>query len=149
MKNEFKKIPEPLQKQILYRLGCGFAVMLVAVALIFSEMDWLSIVSFLVITIFFLISAFLLFRCAVIGNYVVIGGECLDVVLTVVKRRTKMITLRTDDNRKIQVMIKNRLRKIPIGSRIIVYVASNMPVYERGDAHFLNSYLAIETKNNK
>ena len=142
----FQQIPKPLQKQILYRLGYGAAILLVTIMLLFYTMELFSILACVFIMIFFAASSFLLFRRAVIGDYVIISGKCLDVTLTAINRRTKMIILRTEDNRIIKIMIKQRLKKIQIGSKIMLYVAPNIPIYENNGVHLLNSYLALDTK---
>lgn len=145
MKNAFSQIPEPLRRQIVYRLGSGIAVLLVSIAFLLADMDLFSVLSCIAIVLFCFFSSLSLFRRAVVGDYVVISGDCQGVALTAVRRRTKMITLQTDDCQVLRVMIKQRLKKIRAGSRVTLYVAANMPVYEKGDAHLLYSYLAIET----
>jgi len=146
MREAFGRIPEPLQRQILYRLGSGVLILLATVALMLYNMDLFSILSCAGIMLFCCTSAFFLFRKAVSGDYVVIVGDCLSVSLTAIRKRTKMVTLKTEDNRKLQVMIKHRAKKIRTGSSVTLYVASNMPIYERDGAHLLHSYLAIEAK---
>lgn len=146
MKDAFKQIPEPLQKQILYRLGGGAAILPVSIALLFYAMDIFTVLSCAAVMLFCVVSSFLLFRRAVMGDYVVISGDCLSVALTAVRKRTKMITFHTEDGHTLQVMIKQRLKRIRTGSRITLYVAAECSVYEKGDAHLLHSYLAIDTK---
>jgi hypothetical protein len=109
-----------------------------------NALDPLSILSCVVIMMFCFFSAVLLFVRAVCGDYVIISGECLSVTLTAIRKRTKMIALRTEDNHTIQVMVKQRLKKIRTGSTITLYVAVNLPVYEKRDAHLIHSYLAME-----
>lgn len=146
MKTAFKQIPEPLQRQILYKLGYGIAILLVSIVFLFSSPDLLSVLSCAAITVFFIVSAFLLFRRAVVGDYVVIRGEVSCVALTTVRRRTKMITLHTENDGELKVQIRQRLKKIRAGAHVTLYVAANMPVYKSDNAHLLHSYLAIETK---
>lgn len=143
----FKQIPAPLQRQILYRLGYGIAILLVTIILLFYTMELFSILACAIIMIFFIASAFLLFRRAVIGDYVVICGECINVTVTAVKKRTKMVVLHTEDGRILKVTLKHRLKKINTGSKIILYVASDMPVYENGGVHLIYSYISLV--NNK
>ena len=142
----FKQIPAPLQRQILNRLGYGAAILFVAIILFIYTRDLVSILACIFIIIFFAVSSFSLFRKAIIEDYVVISGECLGVTLTAIKKQTKAIIFRTDDNRIIKVMIKQRLKKITVGTKIMLYVAKNMPVYENGGVHLLNSYLVLDTK---
>ena len=143
----FKQIPEPLQRQILYRLVYGIAILFLTTALIFCTMELFSVLTCAAIMIFFISSSFLLFRKAVIGDYVVICGECLGVTQTAVRRKTKMITLRTEDNRILKIVIKQRLKKIRAGSKVTIYIAANTPVYESGGSNLLYSYLAVDMKS--
>ena len=142
----FKQIPAPLQRQILNRLGYGAVILFVAIILFLYTMDLISILACVFIMIFFAASSFSLFRRAVICDYVVISGECLGVTLTAIKKQTKAIIFRNDDNRIIKVMIKQRLKKITVGTKIMLYIATNMPVYENGGIYLLNSYLAFDTR---
>jgi hypothetical protein len=146
MRKAFKQIPEPLQRQILCRLLSGFAVLVVTTAFVLSSLDILSALTCAAIMVFCAISAFLLFRRAVAGDYVVISGDCIGVALTAFRKRTKMITLRTEDDRPLQVIIRQRNKKISVGSRVTLYIAANMLIYEKGGGHILHSYLAIEAK---
>ena len=143
----FKQIPEALQKQILYRLGYGTVILFVMIILLLYKIELFSILACVFIMMFFFASSFLLFRRAIIGDYVIICGECLGVTQTAIKRQTKMIILRTEDNRTLKIMMKQRLKKFNVGSKIKLYVATNVPVYEKEGAHLLYSYLALDTKS--
>ena len=146
MMKVFKQLPEPLQRQILYKLGYGLTLLFVTIVLFFYTMELFSVLACVIIMVFCVISAFALFRRAVVGDYVAIRGECLGVTLTAVRKRTKTVILRTDDNRTLKIMIKHRLKKINAGSAITVYAASNVPIYENNGAHLLYSYLALDIK---
>ena len=149
MIKSFKQIPEPLQKQILYRLAYGAAILFVTIVLFFYTLDWISVLACVIAIIACIISAFSLFRRAVIGDYVEIRGEFLKVILNAVKRRPKAIILCTEDNQKLKVMIKQKLKKINTGSKITVYVATNTPVYEDNGMQLLYSYLVLDIKKEK
>ncbi len=146
MREAFKNIPEPLQKQILYRIGTGAAALLLTASLFLYAMNPFSIVSCAGIMVFCGISSFVLFRKAVIGEYVVVNGECLKVTLTSVRKRVRAITFLTGDGQTLQVTVKQRLKKIRVGVAVTLYVAANMPVYEKDGMHLLYSYLALETR---
>ena len=143
----FTQIPEPLQKQILYRIGYGIVFLLITIASIFYKMELFSILSCIIIIFFCFVSSISLLRKAIIGNYVVICGDCISVNLTTLKRHTKTIILRMEDNRTLKVMIKHRLKKINTGSKIMLYISSDMPIYEDSGGYLLQSYLAIKIKD--
>ena len=145
----FKQIPEPLQKQILYRLAYGAAILFVTIVLFFYTLDWFSVLACVIAIIACIISAFSLFRRAVIGDYVEVRGEFLKVILNTVKRRPKAIIIRMEDNQKLKVMIKQKLKKISTGSIVTVYIAANTPIYEDNGMQLLYSYLALYIKRGK
>ena len=142
----FKQIPEPLQKQILYRLGCGIVILFVTIVLLYYKMDLISVLACVIIIIICLLSAFSLFRRAIIGDYTVICGKCIETKLTAVKKQAKTIVLRTENNSIITIIIKQKLKKINSGSKITVYVATNTPIYEYNGMNMLYSYLALDVK---
>ena len=146
MLKAFRLIPEPLQIQILYRLSGGIALLLFSVVLFCTSLDFLAVLSCFAISLFSLIITASLFRTAIIGEYVVISGECRDVVLTAIRKRTKSVTLVTDDGMTFKVMVKTHLRKTRSGARITLYISANTPIYEGDDVLLLYSYLALEAK---
>ena len=146
MKTAFEQIPEPLQRQILYRLGRGAAALLLTIALLYYTMELYSVLFCAFVIVFYAVSSFMLFRRAVIGNYVVINGICTAVTLTLLKKRAKLISLRTEDGQVVKVVIKNRLKKVKPGMNVTMYIASEVPVHENEGAHLIYSYLALEAK---
>jgi len=133
---------EPLQKQILIRMGVSALSSILAVALSVITGDiylWLPCAAAAVI---FTVSAFLLFRRVVLGEYVVIDGECVDVGLTPIKRRVKYIVLLTDGSH-LKVMLRSRRRSYKAGAKIRLYVAISTPVYTQDDILLLYNYIAI------
>jgi hypothetical protein len=79
----------------------------------------------------------------VLGEYVIVSGECVEVGVTTIKRRVKFIILNTDIC-KLKVMLRGRRWTIKTGMTVKVYVAQNTPIYEDSDAHVMNTYIAIE-----
>ena len=146
MKEAFKQIPKPLQKQILYRLGMGVIALIMSVTFVISKIDLLSVLAcFSIVTACF-VSSGSLFRRAILGEYLIILGMCQAVKFTSVRKRTKMITLQTDDGQMLQVFVRQHLKKIVTGSIIMLYVAPNMHVYDK-DIYFIHSFLALEIRN--
>jgi len=81
----------------------------------------------------------------VLGEYVVVSGECAEIGLTAVKRRAKFLILQTDVC-KLKVMLRGRLRKIPVGTAVVLYIAKNTPIYEQNGLQMLYTYMAIDVK---
>jgi len=144
-KAQFAEIPEPLQKQVLIRLGFALVFLLLFILVLCMMFDWLTVVPFIGLSIYSVISAFLLFRRAVMGGYVVIRGRCLESAVTLIRRRTKSILV-DDGEHMVQVMMKQRLKRIPGGAELEIYVADNTQVYEKDGAKLLHTYLAINVK---
>ena len=95
--------------------------------------------------VFFASAALSLFRRAALGEYVTVTGECAGVELTAVKKRVKSIHLRTDEC-TLRVVLRGRMRKIPIGAEILLYAAKNTPIYEYNGSQMMHTYLAIEVR---
>lgn len=143
MRTTFKRIPAPLQKQILIRLGFGALFFVLLIALLFTASDvfiWLPGAG---ACVFFFAAALALFRRAVLGDYVVVSGVCKSVGLTTVRRRVKFIVLQTDKY-TVKVSLHSRIRKIPVGTAIDLYVAKNTPIYEKDNMQMLYQYLAMD-----
>ena len=62
---------------------------------------------------------------------------------TAVKKRMKHIVLQADSH-TVQVAVSKRLKAITAGTPIVLYIAKNTSVYEKGGIHFIYAYLAID-----
>lgn len=144
-KAQFAAIPEPLQKQVFIRLGFTLIFLLLFILILCMMSDWLTAIPFAGLAVYSAVSAFLLFHRAAVGGYVVIRGRCLESAVTLVRRRTKSILMETEEH-MVQMMMKQRLKRIPEGAVLEVYVASNTQVYEKDGAKLLHTYLAIDMK---
>jgi len=145
MPHEFKQIPEPLQRQIFIRLGISLVSLILFTALIATTLDIYFCMPCAIAAVIFATSAFMLFRRSILYEYVVAEGACIEVNRTALKRRDRYIVLNTDTC-KVKVMVRNRLRNIPVGTVVRLYVANNTPIYEKDGMQILYSYLAIEIK---
>ena len=143
MLQEFKRMPGPLQKNTLIRLGLGAVFLIVTIALVIAACDaylWLPCAG---TAIFFITAAFLLFRKAVLGEYVIVTGECAGIGKTALKRRVKYIILQTEAG-KVKVMLHGRVRGISAGTMVKLYLANNTLIYEQNGSQMVYSYLAID-----
>lgn len=152
MKNKIEKhrkmfiaLPEPLQKQIFVRLGFFFIFLVLFILVLCVMLDWMTVIPFIMLTIASLASAYTLYRRVVAGKYVVIHGRCVESVVTLLRKRTKSILVEADEH-MVRVMMKQRLKRIPDGIILDVYVASDMHVYDKDGAKLLYSYFAIDVK---
>lgn len=148
MLEQIKELPEPLQKQIFIRLGFTLVFFLLFILLLALGNNLYTVLPCIGLIAFCAANAWLLFCRAIRGEYVIFTGTCSETECTVIRRRTKSIYLQTDEY-IVQVMIKQRLKRIPIGSTLEIYVASNTPVYEKEGRKMLYTYLAIKNKPTK
>ena len=139
----FKRIPEPLQKQTLIRLGLGAVFLILTAALVITAYHIYFWLPCAVTAIFFITAAFLLFRKAVLCEYVTVMGKCTEVGKTSLKRRVKHLTLHTEVG-NVKIILHSRLRGISAGKQVKLYLADNAPIYEQNDSQMVYSYLAIE-----
>ena len=144
-KTAFAAIPEPLQKQVYIRLGFTVIFLLLFVLVLSMGFDWLTVIPFIVLSLFSLYSAWHLFRSALKGEYVVIEGICVDANVTAIRKKTKSVILKTDEH-TVQVMIRQRQKKIPKGVELAIYVAKKTQVFEKDGMMVLHSYIALEIK---
>jgi hypothetical protein len=145
MLHEFKQLPEPLQKQTLTRLALGVLFLILFAVTLASSGDiylWLPSVG---AALFFTITAIMLHMQAAQGSYVIIDGECADVILTSFRRHSKYLILNTDSC-KLRVYVHNRRRYLPVGASVRIFVSNKTPIYEQNGAKVLYTYLALETK---
>jgi len=145
LKAQFSVMPKPLQREISYRLGFALVFLLLFVFVLILLLDWMSIIPFIGISLFFLISATLLFHRVSSGQYVVVEGICAEVSTTLIRKRAKTILVQTNEH-LVQVIIKQRLKKISQGSHVKIYVSDQTQVYDKDGRLLLSGYLAIDVQ---
>ncbi len=141
-REQFKQLPEPLQKQVFVRFGLALPALLFFILVLNLTADILAIVPFIGMTIYSIISAFMLFRRGVEGKYVIIHGRCTEAVDTLIRKRTKAILIETEEH-MVRVSLRQRLRRIRVGTEMEIYVADNTQVYDKDGAKLLQNYIAI------
>ena len=141
----FSKIPPPLQKQTVIRLGISAVFMILLIPLLIMARNtylWLPCAA---LAAFFVVNAFLMFKLCLSGDYVIVSDVCQEAGFTAIKKRMKYIVLLAED-RRIQVAVSGRYKAIPAGMPIVLFISKNTPVYEREGLYLIFSYLAIETQ---
>ena len=143
MKEKFKKIPQPLQKQIIIKYGATLAsLLLMTVSLLLERSLYLSL-SFLMFFAFFGFSASQLLYRAAAGQFVVIRGQCTRLEKTPIRRHIRTLYLWADPH-AVKVQILGKLRNVDAGDTVVVYVSDNTPVYESEGWQQLSTYWAID-----
>ena len=146
MMQAFKRIPEPLQKQVFLKTGLGVLFMILLIAMIITAQDIALLLPCAGLTIFFAAGAFALFRRSVLDEYVVVSGACIEAGNTRLKRKAKYIVLDTGE-KTVRVSLGQRRKRFAVGMLLDLYLATNTPVYEKDGVLRIFSYLAIEKKS--
>jgi len=141
-RTQFEAIPEPLQKQILLRLGLVLVFLLLFALVLITMYDWMASVPFIGLSVYSAVSAILLFQRSVAGGYVVIRGRCTEVNSTPIRKRTKSVLVDTEEH-LVRVTLRQRLKRIPQGAELEVYVADNTQIYEKAGVKQLHTYITI------
>ena len=143
MREKFKKIPPPLQKQIIMRCGAALvSLLLLIVSLLLVGSLYLSL-SLLIFFGFYGISASQLLYRTLSDQIVVIQGRCTKLEKTPVRRRIKALYLRSERH-TVKIQTIGKLRNVDEGDILTVYAANNAPVYETEGCQWLSAYLAID-----
>jgi hypothetical protein len=142
MVNDYNKLPEPLKKLLLIRVAFAALSLILGVCLIITTRDPYVYMPGIGVFVFFVFAVLSLFRRAVSGRYVVVSGECIDVVRSTVRKQMKSIIISSGES-EICVVLRNRSRNILPGAHIDVYLSDKTPVYEKDGVKTVYSYLAI------
>ena len=139
---KLKSLPEPLQRQILLRLGLAAVLFTLGMA---SAILWRD-VSMLLIIAAAALFAMLGVRIAC-RDYIIINGICGDVDATIVRRRTKAIVLCTvmdGKEIKLRIPLRQQFKKIAVGDALEVYVDAETQIHEWDGEFRMQSYIAID-----
>ena len=99
MKEQFKKLPEALQWQIVSRFACGAGFFL------------------LFIVVLLIVNGIFLLYNSIKGNYVSVAGVCENIEFTGIRKRVKRITLKLEEN-SLKISIKHRIKKLKVGDTV-------------------------------
>ena len=143
MKEKFLRIPLPLQKQILLRLG-GSGIGLATLLLVLSHRsDWRLMLPCIALIVLCVGSSLSLYDRCIQSRYVAVTGSCVEIEKSAWRRRTKAIYLRNDQY-SIKLAGVRKIKNLVVGDQLTVYIADNTAVYEVDEYHFICNYLAIE-----
>ena len=139
MKERFRNIPAPLQKQILQRafgMAIGIAIMIFA-----GKEDIVLLLPGIAALLMFLVSACSLAIRCLDGNYLILRGQCLQIERSFVRKNIKAIYLKVQNH---TVKLRCQLpRRIAVGDQLTIYISNDAPVYEEDGCQVLFHILAI------
>ena len=143
MKAQFLLLPGALQTQILRRVAaCAVSMLLFALALIVYGDLWLCLSLAAFAAVFAAMTALLLRRC-LSGQYIAVSGVCLSVARTGLRRRVKSLTIVSPPH-TVKCLPRGKLSGIAVGDTVTLYIAANVPVYERDGCLLVDGCMAIE-----
>lgn len=139
MKERFRNIPAPFQKQILLRasgMAIGIAIMVFA-----GREDIVLLLPGIAALLMFLVSACSLAIRCLDGNYLILRGQCLQIERSFVRKNIKAIYLKVQ-NHTVKLMCQLP-RRIAVGDQLTIYISNDAPVYEEDGCQVLFHILAI------
>ena len=129
--------------QILRRAAaCASSLALFALAFIVYGDLWLCLSFAAFAAVFAAMTALLLRRC-LSGQYVAVSGVCLSVERTGLRRRVKSLTIVSPPH-TVKCLPRGKLSGIAVGDTVTLYIAANVPVYERDGCLLVDGCMAIE-----
>lgn len=143
MIERFKRLPEALQKQVIYRLGAGLFFLLCTILILIFYRDIYFLLPCLCFAFFFIFNGLWVFLETDAGKYVVVEGRCTGIERTSLRKRIKNVYVETDTV-AVKIIVKQRIRQIAVGDHIRVYIFEKTPVYDQEQCKLLCSYLALE-----
>lgn len=143
MKEKFKSIPKPINKQILVRLGIGFLSLVVAILMLVIAKDFiLSLPCWLLFVYMAVSGGIMLYNCLK-GDFVAVKGTCVNIELTKFWKRVKVIYIQTEKG-QMRVPIRKRIRRLSEGDDVTVYMPSKTRIYEQDNSLVIFGYYAID-----
>lgn len=141
----FRKIPEPLQRQIMLRICFAFTMLLLLSFLLCAVDDAHTAFPILAASGFCAFSAFSLYRKAVRKEYVMLSGVCAECMYTALRKRAKFIVLDTGEY-MVRVMRPRGLRRVATGSFLDLYLPNDALVYEKDGMQVVYTYWVLCVK---
>jgi len=139
MKERFRNIPAPLQKQIFFRASgtmIGIAIMIFA-----GRGGIVLLLPGIAILLMFLVSACSLTIRCLDEKYIVLKGQCIHIERTPIRKNIKAIYLQAQNH---TVKLSSQIpKRIAVGDSITLYISNDAPAYEQDGCQVLFHILAI------
>lgn len=143
MRERFGKLPQALQKQVLFRSGVSFLFWLLFIIILISFRDIYLLLPCLLLAGYLTGSSIWLFYQSVAGNYMHLQGECICLETVGIRKRVRSVHLVLEQG-IVKIPIRQRIRRLSEGDTVSIYVAEKTPVYERDGIYIISSYYAME-----
>ena len=144
MREKFKSIPLPLQKQIISRFATGLLFVFLFFIILFCFWDIYLFLPSAFFAVFLIVNAILLFYNSYKGNYICVEGCCEHIETTGLRKRVKSITLELVEKNKLRIMIRHRIKRLAVGDTVVVYLAKSTQVYDQDGGYLIGNYYALD-----
>lgn len=145
IKDNFKKIPEAIQKEILKRIGYTALVIIVSLILILTTKDWILCFPCLFISLYLCVTAITLYINSVKDKIICITGICVEIERARLKRNGKSVSLDVD-GKCVKLPFKRRIKGIQVGSTVSVYMNEKTKVYNNQFGFVICDYYILEVE---
>lgn len=143
MRERFGKMPQALQKQVLFRSGGSVLFWLLFIIILSSFRDIYLILPCLLLAGYLTGSSIWLFCQSVAGNYMHLQGECIRLETIGIRKKIRALHLALEQG-IVKIPVRQRIRRLSEGDTVSIYVAEKTPVYERDGIYIIGSYYAME-----
>lgn len=145
MKEKWTKMPQALQRQVLFRFAGGGLFLLLLLLIMKSYRDLYLLLPSILCMFWLLGSALWLFLQAAEGNYMRLQGQCVRIDRAGFRKRVRAVHLALEQG-TVKVPVRYRISRLSEGDTVVVYVAENTPVYERAGIYIIGNYYAMEIR---
>lgn len=143
MREKFGKLPQALQKQVLFRSGVSVLFWSLFIIILISFQDIYLILPCLLLAGYLTGSSIWLFFQSVAGNYMHLQGECIRLETIGIRKRVRSVHLALEQG-IVKIPVRQRIRRLSEGDTVSIYVAEKTPVYEQDGLYIIGSYYAME-----
>lgn len=148
MREDYRRLPKVLKKNIVCRIGLGLAFLTGFILLcIFSEHLIFALAPGAFAMFMLMDGIGMLFRC-LSGEYVELEGVCSEVSKSALRRKTKHIMLETVRG-AVKLPTKLRPQSVKVGDHVTVYVPDYASVYEVNGSMVVCEFYGFEVIKGK
>ncbi len=145
MRKKFGRMPQALQKQVLFRSGGSVLFWLLFIVIMASFRDIYLMLPCLLLAGYLTGSSIWLFCQSVAGNYMHLQGECIRLETVGIRKRICSVHLALEQG-IVKIPVRQRIKRLSEGDTVGIYVAEKTPVYERDGIYIIGSYYAMEVQ---
>lgn len=145
MKNEFRRVPEAMQRQVVLRLAVGAGFLFLFLVLQICLGDICFSLPCLLFGGGMIVNGGLLFYNGIKGNFIRIQGICRQIETTGIRKRIKNLYIDMEPY-TLKMPVRHRIRNLIRGDTVIIYLSEKTPVYEQDKGYMICSYYALEIK---